>query len=195
MGKTKETWLILAHCFNMDGRAASQTITDKLPFLMEQGVRPVVVSAPTGTKDTRFVHHRIFSPAPSGLNFELRKCIERDLGKGPASQILKAMVTLCCFPFLILEKIVVSLDSHWSWFMTAGVAGLVLINKHSPRVIYSTAGPSSTHLAGYFLKKGPACPGSLRSMTLWSPSRAKSGISAPPFINGWRKKYSSMPMP
>ena len=30
-------WLILAHCFNMDGRAASQTITDKLPFIQAGG--------------------------------------------------------------------------------------------------------------------------------------------------------------
>ena len=47
-------WFILAHCFNMDGRAASQTITDRIPFLMKKGIDPLVLSAPTGIKDHPF---------------------------------------------------------------------------------------------------------------------------------------------
>ena len=38
-------WLILAHGFNMDGRAASQTITDKVPYLLAAGLDLTVLSA------------------------------------------------------------------------------------------------------------------------------------------------------
>ena len=41
-------WLVLAHAFNMDGRAASQTITDKLPHLCAAGIEVVVGNAATG---------------------------------------------------------------------------------------------------------------------------------------------------
>lgn len=153
MKNGKRNWLILAHCFNMDGRAASQTITDKIPFLMKNGIAPIVVSAPTGIRDKKFVHHQILSPAPSGINFELRKIIEKKYQTGKVSQLLKAFVTISCLPLLLLEKIFIHLDSHWSWFITAGLKSCFLIRKYKPHVIYTTAGPSSTHLTGYFLNK------------------------------------------
>lgn len=48
--KNNERWLILSHGFNMDGRAASQTITDKIPFLVANNINPIIVSACTGKK-------------------------------------------------------------------------------------------------------------------------------------------------
>ena len=54
-----QNWLILSHCFNMDGRAASQTITDKIPYLIDAGIKLHVLSAVTGKKDNRprYQHH------------------------------------------------------------------------------------------------------------------------------------------
>ena len=43
MRTTNSRWLILSHAFNMDGRAASHTITDKIPYLRAAGVDPVVL--------------------------------------------------------------------------------------------------------------------------------------------------------
>ena len=54
--KKNNRWLLLSHAFNMDGRAASLTITDKVPYLLEAGIRPTVFSAITGMKDARFTH-------------------------------------------------------------------------------------------------------------------------------------------
>lgn len=54
-------WLILSHAFNMDGRAASLTITDKLPYFLEAGVQPIVFSAITGIKDRRFPHYQFIA--------------------------------------------------------------------------------------------------------------------------------------
>jgi hypothetical protein len=54
--KNKESmrtrWFIIAHCFNADGVAASQTITNRLPYFTKQGIDFVVLSATTGIKTT-----------------------------------------------------------------------------------------------------------------------------------------------
>lgn len=146
-------WLILAHCFNMDGRAASQTITDRLSYMMAQGIVPVVISAPTGERDRRFPHYQVLSPAPSGILFEMRHIIRRRCTKRWLQITLKAMITLCCLPVYVLEKAFIHLDSQWSWFLTAFLWGWVIARKHRPELIYSTAGPPSTHAAGYILNR------------------------------------------
>lgn len=146
-------WFILAHCFNMDGRAASQTITDRLPFIMQAGITPVVLSAPTGDRDDRFPHYQVISPAPSGVLFELRHIIKKKVSSQIAEKALKALLTLACLPFLIVEKLVVQLDSQWSWFISATVRGFFVGRRYQPEIIYSTAGPPSTHAAGFFLHK------------------------------------------
>ncbi len=149
----KHTWLILAHCFNMDGRAASQTITDRIPLLMKRGIAPVVISAPTGKKDTAFPHYRVFSPALSGLLFEMRQVVTLNFSGPYAIVFLKALLTLLLFPFYLIERIIINLGSHWSWFIAASIKSVFVIKRHKPLLVYSTAGPSSTHLAGYVLSR------------------------------------------
>jgi glycosyltransferase involved in cell wall biosynthesis len=148
-----KTWLILAHSFNMDGRAVSQTITDRMPLLMQNGITPLVISAPTGSKDKNFVHSRVLSPAPSGIRFEMRYIIKNKFSDKFVSQFLKALVAIICLPFYALEKIFINLDSHWSWFISASVKGIFFVRKYKPDLIYSTAGPSSTHVAGFILSR------------------------------------------
>jgi len=146
-------WLILAHCFNLDGRAASQTITDRIPLLMARGITPVVLSAPTGTKDTKFPHAQVLSPAPSGIIFELRHIIKKKIKNLLLLQTIKTIIFLSLLPFYLIEKIIIHLDSHWSWFISATITALPLIKKYRPTIVYSTAGPSSTHVTGYLLHK------------------------------------------
>ena len=150
--KTK-VWLILAHCFNLDGRAASQTITDRIPLLIKKGVVPVVLSAPHGFKDHRFPHYRIISPAPSGILFEMRHIIKNNINNPVIKKTLKSILSVLILPFLILEKLIIHLDSHWSWFISASVKGRFLVHRYRPELIYSTAGPFSTHVAGFILHK------------------------------------------
>ena len=45
----------------MDGRAASLTITDKIPYFLDAGVQPIVFSAITGLKDQRFPHEQFLA--------------------------------------------------------------------------------------------------------------------------------------
>lgn len=149
----RNRWFILAHCFNMDGRAASQTITDRLPYFMNRGVKFVVLSAPTGIKDTRFPHYQIISPAPSGIRFEMRFIIKNKVKNKLAQKILKAISAVLCAPFYFVEKVFLQFDSQWSWFLSASLKGSQLIKRYRPALLYSSAGPPTTHLTAYILHK------------------------------------------
>ncbi|WP_155320240.1 glycosyltransferase [Desulfosarcina alkanivorans] len=153
-----QRWLILAHCFNMDGRAASHTITDRLPMMMGKGITPVVISAPTGREDHRFPHYQIFSPAPSGFLFEMRHVIANKTDARPRQRFFKVLVALPLLPFLLLEKLFINLDSHWSWFLSAAIRGRRAVREHHPALVYSTAGPTSTHVAGFLVSRWCGLP-------------------------------------
>ncbi len=148
-----KNWLILSYLFNIDGKAASQTITDRIPLLLKEGVKPTVLSGPIGNRDNRFPHSRIFSCMPSGLQYELRFLLKKtDMHKW-LRELLKALVTIIFLPLYILERIVIHLDTHWSWGFSGAARGLFCLFHNRPDLIYSTAGPSSTHLAAYFLHR------------------------------------------
>lgn len=147
------TWLILSHAFNMDGRAASQTITDKIPVLMEMGVTPVVVSAQTGTKDLVIEHHQVPAIAPSGLKFDMRHILKKHFHNPFIFKLVKGFVSLAILPFYLLERAFIHLESQWSWFVMAYFTGARLIKIHKPALVYSTGGANSAHFAGYLLAK------------------------------------------
>lgn len=149
----RKLWFIIAHSFNADGVAASQTITDRLPFLKKNGVEFVVLSGCTGIKALDFPHYRVISPSPSGIRYEMRFVIKNKFSATLARGALKTILMLLCLPFYLFEKIFIHLDSQWSWFISASVKGCFIVRKHRPDLLYSTAGPSTTHLAAYILNK------------------------------------------
>lgn len=149
----RNRWFIIAHSFNADGVAASQTITDRLPHFTNRGLTFVILSAPTGIKDTRLPHYQVISPAPSGLRYEMRFIIKNKVRNKTAQSILKGISTILCLPFYFVEKVFLQLDSQWSWFLSASIKGNQLIKKYHPALLYSTAGPPTTHLTGYILHK------------------------------------------
>lgn len=146
-------WLILSHCFNMDGRAASQTITDKLPYLMKRGIRLSVISGISGSHDQRFLHLQLLPWGPSGLRFDLRHLVAMRFGRGFLYRIIGLFVSIIFAPFVVIERALFGLQSHASWALPATVHSLWLIRKQRPDVIYSTGGAYAAHLAGYWLKK------------------------------------------
>ena len=73
MKRAKENnWLILSHAYNMDGRAASQTITDKIPFLIKRNINIQVLSAISGEKDSEIQHRQLLPWSATGLIFDFR---------------------------------------------------------------------------------------------------------------------------
>jgi len=149
----KQVWLVLSHGFNMDGRAASQTITDKIPHLLSLGVEPIVVSAITGKKDKVVEHHQILPAMPVALRFDLRHFLKQRISSRYIYRIAMTVISLVLLPFILIEKLFIRIETHWSWAITAYFTGARIIRARKPELIYSTGGAYSAHLAGYWLAR------------------------------------------
>ena len=142
----------------MDGRAASQTITDKIPFLLEHNIEPIIVSALTGEKDKLLEHYQVPSLAPSGLKFEARHLIRSKIQNNALRNLAKFSIsTFLLLPYL-LEKIFLRLDSHWSWAFSARNKSMKLLKSKNFELIYSTGGANCAHYAASMLKKRMGLP-------------------------------------
>ena len=137
----------------MDGRAASQTITDKIPYLLDAGIKPIVFSAITGIKDQRFPHRQFLAWGPAAFRFDFRHWIANQYGRGALYKFLTRAVSILLAPLIGLEKLLLGYSSQWSWAMPAFIHGLKLIRAGKVDVVYSTGGAWSAHLAGLWLKK------------------------------------------
>ena len=154
----KKRWLILSHAFNMDGRAASLTITDKIPYFLEAGVQPIVLSAITGVKDNRFPHYQFLAWGPSAFRFDFRHWIANQYGRGWFYKLTTRTVSVLLAPFIAIEKLMLGYSSQWSWVIPAFLRGYWLIKLGKVDMIYSTAGAWSAHLAGVWLKRATGFP-------------------------------------
>jgi glycosyltransferase involved in cell wall biosynthesis len=154
MSSTKpQRWLILAHAFNMDGRAASQTITDKLPHLRAAGIELVVLSGVSGRRDTVVEHHQLWPAGPAGFRFELRHVLRRRFKNPVAYRFWMSLISLFLLPGLVVEKLLHPLESSWSWWLSAYVRGRLLARQKPFDLIYSTGGAYAAHVAGRALKR------------------------------------------
>ena len=150
--------LLLSHAFNMDGRAASLTVTDKLPYLQNHGWELFVLSAVTGSRDKQVRHRQIIGVGPSALRFDLRHWIAMRVGRGTVYRLTTALLGICLFPFVILEKALLGLSSQWSWSLLAFLQGFIWIKRFNIELIYTSGGAWSAHLAGFWLSKVTRLP-------------------------------------
>lgn len=150
---TPHRWLILSHGFNMDGRAASQTITDKIPHLLAAGLELQVLSAVTGTLDRQVEHRQLLPWGPSGFRFDFRHWLRLRIGKGAGYSLLVLAVTLPLLPFIILERLLLGFTSQWSWSLPATLVGVWRVWRGRVDLVYSTGGAWSAHLAGWWIKR------------------------------------------
>lgn len=156
--QSKQTWLILSHAYNMDGRAASQTITDKIPHLIKLGVRPIIVSGALGRKDDVVEHHQVLPALPVGLRFDLRHYLKNRTSNKAVYRLMMFLVSVALMPIIVLEKIFIPIETTWSWSISAFIVGRRIIRKERPTLIYSTGGAYAAHIAGYWLSKAYAIP-------------------------------------
>ncbi|MGO9020925.1 MAG: glycosyltransferase [Syntrophobacteraceae bacterium] len=137
------SWIIFSYFFNIDGKASSQHIDDRIPLLASLGVKPFIVSSICAERNRDVAHFRVPSVAPSGVRFELRYLARRNkVLKFAAIPLLMTIL-----PLYLIEKIIINLESEWSWFPLAFLRGLLLCRKCHPELLYSTGGPPSAHLA------------------------------------------------
>ena len=137
----------------MDGRAASQTITDKIPYFLEAGIQLTVFSSITGIKDTRFPHHQFLAWGPAAFRFDFRHWVANQYGRGLLYKFVTTSVSILLAPFIALEKTLLGFSSQWSWAMPAYLHGKQLIQNKQVDLVYSTAGAWSAQLAALWLKK------------------------------------------
>jgi hypothetical protein len=158
MTNPRQRWLILAHAFNMDGRAASQTITDKLPHLRRAGIEVVVLSGVSGTRDKVVEHHQLWPAGPAGLRFELRHVLRRRFENRLVYRTLMTLASLALLPGLVIEKLLRPVESSWSWWLSAYLKGRSLARRQPFDLIYSTGGAFAAHIAGRALKMATGAP-------------------------------------
>jgi len=149
----QQRWLVLSHAFNMDGRAASQTITDKLPHLEAAGIELVVLSGVSGTLDRHYEHHQLWPAGPAGFRFELRHVLRKHLTQPKAYRLVMVLLSIPLLPFMFVEKLVRPVESSWSWWLSAYLKGRALARHRKFDLIYSTGGAFAAHVAGRALKQ------------------------------------------
>jgi len=137
----------------MDGRAASLTVTDKIPFLLEAGIKPIVLSAITGYQDKELEHYQLLPWGPSGLRFDFRHWVAKQYGRGLIYKIVTPIASLLLLPFTALEKLFIGLSSQSSWSYAAAHKGKQIIKNKDIDFIYSSGGAWSAHYAAWLIKK------------------------------------------
>jgi len=150
-------WLILSHAFNVDGRAESLTITDKIPHLVAAGIEPVVLSSVMGLPAPGLDQRQLLPWGPSGVRFDLRHVLLRRWGRGARYRIVTALLGLVLAPFIAIERVVSGVRSQWSWALPAVWHGRRLVRRGDVELVYSTGGVFSAHLAGHWLKRLTGC--------------------------------------
>ncbi|MGB5195808.1 MAG: glycosyltransferase [Candidatus Deferrimicrobium sp.] len=146
-GPGSRRWLVLSYFSRIDGMACAQHIDDRIPLLREAGIEPVLLTGPCGERWEEGRHAIARCVAPSGIRFEVRHLFRRRGLRGPLHKVLEFLLLLPLLPFYLLEKLVVDLDSQWSWFPLAARRGYALCRELGPELIYSTGGAASAHIA------------------------------------------------
>lgn len=142
-GTSGARWLILSYFSRIDGMACAQHIDDRIANLRARGIEPLMLTGVCGQHWSDLVHQRAISVSPSGLRFELRHLKKR----GGMTRLWAGLLNLLILPLYLIEKLVIDLDSQWSWFPLAIRQGHRICNRYRPQLIYSTGGPASAHLA------------------------------------------------
>lgn len=144
--KQRSSWLVISYFANVDGMAASHHIDDKLPLFKKRGINISLISSPCGALYNDFQHIRIPSFAPSGIRYEIRYFLKKKTHSNFWYKFWTYILLLPVYPFYMLEKMFLRLDSTWSWFIGASIAALLTALKNRPSIIYSTGGPVSAHI-------------------------------------------------
>lgn len=152
--KSERRWLILSYFSRIDGMACAQHIDDRLPYLENNSISPLMLTSVCGAVYDGLVHHRVLSIAPSGIRYEIRHLRRRNR----AVRFLAPVINALLLPFYLIEKLIVDLDSQWSWFPLAAWRGRKLCRKYSPDVIYSTGGAPSAHVAAFLISRKTGIP-------------------------------------
>lgn len=103
-------------------------------------------------------HIRVPTISPSGLRFEIRQRLRQHKNHSWKMKLLETLMLLPILPFYFFEKLLYRIDTTWWWFPLAFLIGYYQCIKCRPKVIYSTGGPISAHIAAAILSKTTRIP-------------------------------------
>lgn len=152
---TRPSWLIVSYYANVDGRAASHHIDDRLAAFRAAGIDITVISSTLGPLYKQEKHLRVFSLMPSAILEELKAGLKRNKQYSKLVHIARlALQIFAAIPLLLLsifERLFLHRDKRWSWQFTAALRGWFWCKRQRPDLILSTGGPASAHVAGKWL--------------------------------------------
>jgi len=155
-------WLIVSYYANVDGRAASHHVDDRLAALREAGIDVTVLSSARGPRYRHEKHLRVFSLTPSAVLDELKPGLRRNkLYRWPVQLLRFLTQLLIAIPaavLLIFERVLLRRDKRWSWQFSAALRGWLWSRRNPPDLILSTGGPASAHVAGQWLARRYGVP-------------------------------------
>jgi len=142
-----ERWLVISYWANVEGVAPSFHIDDRLPYLKAAGIDVKMLTSVCGPPAAGWKEnwHRVPSISPSGVRFEVRYTASR-LGR-LWGRLAKALITLLVLPGYAVEKLLLNTESSFWWWLSAGALGTCWSLRWRPKVIYSSGGAISGHLA------------------------------------------------
>jgi glycosyltransferase involved in cell wall biosynthesis len=149
----KKKWLIISYFANIEAMAASHHIDDRLPVFQKSGIEIEVLSSYCGKKFSQYPHTRVISILPTGLRYELRHILRRQIGHDKTRKLVQGILFLPLLPFYAVEKLFVRLDASWGWFFSAAPMGLLRALSFRPDCIYSTGGAVSGHVCAWLMSK------------------------------------------
>jgi len=152
---SKPRWLIVSYYANVDGRAASHHVDDRVSALRASGIDVTVLSSTRGPRYCNEQHLRIFSLMPSAVLDELKSGFRRNRRHRLPTQVLRliaqVLITIPVALLYIVERLLLRRDKRWSWQFTAAARGWLWSRSAQPDLILSTGGPASAHVAGNWL--------------------------------------------
>ena len=145
----------------MDGRAASQTVTDKLSYFLRAGADITVISAITGAPSRSFKHHQVLPLTPSALRFDLRHYLRRVYPSSPwTRKFLSLTAALLLGLPVIFERLFNRVESQRSWALPAFLVAWFCHRIKPFDLVLSSGGSNVCSRRGLLAKKvSKACMG------------------------------------
>lgn len=153
-----EKMLVVSYYANESGLACSHHIDDRLYHLTEAGVDVTLLSSVCAPTSPIVRNMRVPSVLPGGVRFEIKKRLRRLKLPRWRYNLQGNMGLLPVLPFYYLERLLLRVDTTWSWYPAAALAGTFLARRRAPGVIYTTGGPISAHLAGWHISSQTGIP-------------------------------------
>ncbi len=150
--KPKKPVLLLSYFSGIDGCCPAEWADDKIDSLGKLSEKVILISAICSrpSSDNHVVQYRVPSLSLIDLRTEWNEL--RSTGQTAIVPFLLALPFALTFGLLLdsIQKIATNGlgGGRWSWFFPATCAALYASVRHNCRIIITTGGPASAHLAG-----------------------------------------------